>query len=146
MVLIQGGAIRPAAKRFGDRRLLAFGICGGATGLAFMGLATSLSSLTISVLLTVSAAGFVAPSLTSLVSQISADEVQGGILGLNQAMSSLGRIFGPLAGTTLFELISPRFPFFLFALLLLTTIAGVLLIKFPQSTGEILPLETSVET
>jgi MFS transporter, DHA1 family, tetracycline resistance protein len=143
MVLIQGGAIRPATKRFGDRRLLVFGVCGVAAGLALMGLSNSISLLTLSVLIMAGASGFVAPSLTSLVSQFSADEVQGGILGLNQSMSSLGRIFGPLVGTTLFELVSPRSPFFACAVLLLAAFTAILPIKITCAVGESLQPETT---
>ncbi|MBN2326638.1 MAG: MFS transporter [Candidatus Omnitrophica bacterium] len=119
MVLIQGGAIRYASKRFGDQNLLAFGVCGVMAGLAFMGLSNSITALTLSAIVMAASSGFAAPALISLASQLSADEVQGGILGLNQSMASLGRILGPILGTMLFQFITPRAPFFFCAWLVL---------------------------
>ena len=45
---------------------------------------------------------FMTPSLNSLISRRSDPARQGGILGLNQSISALARILGPLAGIPLF--------------------------------------------
>jgi len=47
--------------------------------------------------------GLSSPSLSSLLSKFSRAEDQGGTLGIGQSASALGRIFGPLAGTTSFS-------------------------------------------
>lgn len=129
MVLVQGGIIRPASRRFGDRNLLVFGIGGVMAGLACMGMSTSMNGLSLSVTVMAVASGFAAPAIASLISQLSADEVQGGILGLHQSMSSLGRILGPILGTVLFQMASPRAPFFACAVLVLAALAIVLPLK-----------------
>ncbi len=141
MVIIQGGAIRHAAKRFGDRTLLIFGVWGVMAGLALMGISSSIPMLTFSVAIMAIASGFVAPSLTSLISQLSTDEVQGGILGLNQSMSSLGRIFGPLIGTFLFQYITPRAPFFVCALLIGIALAVILPLENYVKAHKAIPQE-----
>ena len=141
MVLVQGGAIRHASKRFGDRNLLVFGVCGVMIGLAFMGLSSTISLLTLSVSVMAIASGFVAPAITSLISQLSSDEVQGGILGLNQSMASLGRIFGPIVGTILFQFASPRAPFIACAVLVFTALLIVLPLKSSLTTPPVFEAE-----
>jgi MFS family permease len=51
----------------------------------------------------VSGFAFMTPSLNSLLSRWTDPTKQGGILGIGQSMSSLGRILGPLAGVPLVE-------------------------------------------
>jgi hypothetical protein len=46
--------------------------------------------------------GLSSPSIMSLLSRYSRAEDQGGTLGIGQSASALGRIVGPLAGTTSF--------------------------------------------
>jgi MFS transporter, DHA1 family, tetracycline resistance protein len=146
MVLVQGGAIRHASKRFGDRNLLVFGVLGVMVGLAFMGSSTSILLLTFSVGVMAIASGFVAPAVSSLISQLSADEVQGGILGLNQSMASLGRIFGPILGTLVFEYINPRFPFYLCAVLVFGAFLIILPLKRAACPPNLEPIEQTETT
>ncbi|MEY2668743.1 MAG: hypothetical protein RJA59_1381, partial [Pseudomonadota bacterium] len=47
--------------------------------------------------------GLASPSIMSLLSRFSRAEDQGGTLGIGQSASALGRIIGPLAGTTSFS-------------------------------------------
>jgi len=119
MVAIQGGVIRSASKRYGDRNLLLFGIMGVTIGFALIGYATSFKILIAATIFMAIASGFIGPSISSLISQFSAKDVQGGILGLNQSMASMGRIIGPIVGTILFQWLNPRAPFYAGSILLM---------------------------
>ena len=55
--------------------------------------------------------GFNSPSLSSLVSQLSDPDDQGGILGLAASLSSLGRVVGPAWGGYLYDAFGMRTPY-----------------------------------
>jgi len=130
MVIIQGGVVGRVAKRIGDLRVLEIGIFGVLLGLSLIGFSSTIHFLLGSVVVLAVFAGFSTPSLSSLISQISAQEVQGGILGLNQSMASLGRIAGPLCGGELFDAWGSRSPYFLSATLVLAALLLVLSFRF----------------
>ena len=57
--------------------------------------------------------GFAAmmPSVNSWVSKRGVPEQQGMNMGIVNAFSSLGRVFGPIAGGMIFDLIGPQWPY-----------------------------------
>ncbi len=126
IVIIQGGFVGRVAKRYGDRNVLTCGIAGVLIGLFLIGAAPSVLLMILSVVVMAAASGFVMPSMTSLLSQHSDKEIQGGILGLNQSMASMGRILGPLMGTFLFEHLFPPAPFWAGALFIMVALVLIL--------------------
>lgn len=99
MVAIQGRAIGPLAKRFTEARLAPFGML--CMCIALIGAAYSATVLCFAIFLGLIALGhaLVHPSLSSLVSRAAPKEITGGIMGIFQSSSALGRIIGPpLAG------------------------------------------------
>ncbi len=44
--------------------------------------------------------GLTSPALSSLLSRMSRAEAQGGTLGIGQSASALGRVLGPISGTS----------------------------------------------
>ncbi len=55
--------------------------------------------------------GLLIPTSLSLLSKITPDKEQGAILGINQSISALARVFGPLWGGFSFEFFGHQFPF-----------------------------------
>jgi MFS family permease len=57
--------------------------------------------------------GFAAmmPSVNSWVSKRGASEQQGMNMGIVNAFSSLGRVFGPITGGLIFDLVGPQWPY-----------------------------------
>jgi multidrug resistance protein len=98
LVLIQGGAVGPLARRWGDTAVLVAG--GALSALSFLAIPLSGSFPWLIVVLTGLAAGLgvAFPALMSLTSKLAAARDVGNVLGLNQSMQSLGRIVGPVAG------------------------------------------------
>lgn len=56
--------------------------------------------------------GALQPILLSLISQVASESEQGMVLGLNQSLSSLARVLGPLWGGFAFQYLGYQIPFF----------------------------------
>lgn len=96
--VVQGGLVGPATRRFGEARLLQWGLLGTAGG--FVALTGARDAVTAALYLAVFTAcsGFVRPATAALVSRGAGDR-QGTYIGLMDSFDSLGRVLGPpLAG------------------------------------------------
>ncbi len=112
IVLIQGGAIRPLVKKYGEPRLVVTGIGLMALGFLVFPFAGWLSVLLAGPLLAVSVGnGLNGPSLRALVSRKSAASVQGATLGLSASFDSLARATGPAAGGWLYNNVGQTAPY-----------------------------------
>jgi MFS family permease len=110
MVGVQGGLVGVLTTRFGERRLALVGMALMAGGLLGMAEAQR-------VLLLAAAAGVLAvgnglymPSYLAMLSRVTADDAQGGTLGLSRSFSALARVLGPPAGTWLFASVGVGWP------------------------------------
>jgi len=121
--LVQGGAIRPLVKRFGENPLFVTGSALMAAGLAAIGVVGSRAGLFVSIGLMSIGWSLVLPTLTSLVSKRSDARLYGATLGASQAMGALGRAVGPGWGGFLYGL-HFRLPFLLTAGLLVFMVAA----------------------
>ncbi len=102
IVLIQGGAIRPLVKRYGEARLVVTGIGLMALGFLTFPFAHPLVLLLVGPLLPISVgSGLNAPSLRALISKRAT--VQGAALGLSASFDSLARATGPAVGGWLYK-------------------------------------------
>jgi MFS transporter, DHA1 family, tetracycline resistance protein len=112
--LVQGGLVRPLAKRFDEATLM----CAGAfvQAVAFAGLATA-GGLRARGLLFASGGllalgnGLTQPSTPAFISRRAPADQQGATLGTNQSFSSLARTFGPAVGGWLYASLGPRAPY-----------------------------------
>jgi MFS transporter, DHA1 family, tetracycline resistance protein len=103
VVLVQGGLIGPLTRRFGEKRLLVAGAVMQGLALLSLPFATGIPGLLLATAPLALGSGLTSPSLSSLLSKLSRAEDQGGTLGIGQSASALGRIVGPLTGTTSFQ-------------------------------------------
>ena len=55
--------------------------------------------------------GMLQPTILSLISDVTPDHEQGVTLGVNQSLSALARVMGPLWGGFAFEFLGYQFPF-----------------------------------
>ncbi len=99
---VQGGLIGPLSRRFGEKRLLVVGTALQGVALAALPFAHGVGGLLAASAPLAVGSGIASPSMMSLLSRFSRAEDQGGTLGIGQSASALGRIVGPLAGTTSF--------------------------------------------
>ena len=115
VVIVQGGLIGPLTRVLGEKRLLVLGAAlqaGSFLWLPFahgwfpagMELPRWLSpgfvELAVASAPMAIGSGLTSPALSALLSRMSRAEAQGGTLGIGQSASALGRVLGPISGTS----------------------------------------------
>jgi MFS transporter, DHA1 family, tetracycline resistance protein len=111
---VQGGLVRPLAKRFDEAVLIRAGAGVQAlafAGLAFAGTLGSTAWLLASGGLLALGNGLTQPSTSAFISKRAPADRQGGTLGTNQSFASLARTFGPAAGGWLYSNLGARAPY-----------------------------------
>ena len=101
-IFLQGPALGKLVKRFGERALNRAGFMGYVGGYALLAFCHSIPMLALATLVT-SIGGLVRPTLTSLITQATAREEQGVVLGLTQSLNSVALIVAPPFGGFLIE-------------------------------------------
>lgn len=96
--IVQGVLIGRLVDRFGERCVILAGTVVLVPGYLALSAAGSLLSFLPSLGLLALGAGLTGPSLSSLVSRLSSEDEQGGILGVYQSLASLARVLGPFWG------------------------------------------------
>ena len=117
--LLQGGAIGPIVKRFGERRLVQAGLVIAAAGLVASALAQNWLLFLLTLAPLAIGLSLATPTLNSLLTHESSDEAYGHVLGLSQSVAALARVLGPLVAGFVFDYIGVPAPFLFAALLLL---------------------------
>lgn len=132
-VIIQGGMIRKLVKRYGERRLAAYGALVLAASLFLLPVSKEIGGLNALLLFSGGIAvgnSLLTPTINGLLSRSVDKRWQGRALGLMQSSGSLGRAFGPALGGWLATRDSlghyGRTPFFVSGLLLLVAFVLVL--------------------
>jgi MFS family permease len=97
-VIAQGGVVGRLVPRIGAGRAAVLGIALIATGLATLALAPALPLLFAPLALIAFGHGTASPSLSTLISHQGGPGEQGRLLGVNQSLSALGRVVGPVWG------------------------------------------------
>lgn len=128
MAIVQGRLIGPMARRFGERRLLVIGTTVLILGYALMPLADTLLILCAVLVLIALGSGLNWPTATSLASQHAPIDRQGGVLGVMQSLSALGRMLGAAWAGWVFGTWRPATPFTLSAVIM--SLAAVFAILF----------------
>ncbi|MEI8257381.1 MAG: MFS transporter, partial [Deltaproteobacteria bacterium] len=104
--LAQGGVIRMAIPRLGERRAIIVGNVISAAGFIGFGLATR-SWMMYAITFPFALGGLAGPSLRSMISQQVPATEQGQLHGSLSSLQSLTAVFGPLLGTALFAQFAP---------------------------------------
>ncbi len=111
--LVQGGMVRPLAKRYDESVLIQAGTA--VQALAFAGLVVAptlgVGALYGAAALLAIGNGLTQPSVSAYVSKRADPRQQGGTLGTNQAAGSLARTFGPAAAGWIYWQMGPRSPY-----------------------------------
>lgn len=94
-IIVQGGLIRPLVKKIGDWGLVRMGLSLAVIGFVLLGWTFGVGPLLVVLTLVAFATTVVRPALTSLITQIAGRSEQGGVLGLTQALQSVGQIAAP---------------------------------------------------
>ncbi len=109
--VVQGGLVGRLSKRFGEPRLIVAGTVLSAASLVWLpslaGRAPLLGILAVLAL----GQGIAHPSLTSLVSKLARQDEVGGLMGVQQGLASLARIFGPFWAEVAYGRFGVEWPF-----------------------------------
>lgn len=110
---VQGGLIRPLARRYDEAVLTRFGTVIQAVAFAGFAISPSIgrSALIVSGCLLALGNGLTQPSVAAYVSKRADPRAQGGTLGTNQSFASLARMFGPAFGGWVYGEFGPRSPY-----------------------------------
>lgn len=117
-VLSQGAVMGGLAQRVGEVRLVWIGSLILTVSLFFIGANYSLTTLTFLAAMLSIGNGFLTPSLSSLVSKVAGPEERGSIMGVQQSMGSMARVFAPLVGTWMLQKMGEGVPYYASAVLM----------------------------
>lgn len=116
---VQGLFIGPLARRFGEKKLITVATVVLGTAFLLFPIPDRLPGFILVVGMIALGIGVHNPSVIALISKNADQHEQGGILGLNQSFSSLGRVLGPLWAGFFFDAYGPAFPFITSGVLIL---------------------------
>lgn len=105
--IIQGGLIGWFQQRISDKMLLFYGsllVGTGLTGLSFVPVEIFIPVEFIFIVCMSLGVAFFSPTMSNLLSKMVSSDDQGSILGVNQGVSSLGRVVGPPLGGVLYSI------------------------------------------
>jgi MFS family permease len=119
---VQGGAIRPLAARFGERRLLYAGAVLMAIAFVAIPFAPTVAILLVPLVVSAVGRGICQPSMMSMASSLASPTTRGVVMGTFTSRASLARAIGPLSAGFLFD-VSIGLPFLLAAALLVAMLA-----------------------
>jgi MFS transporter, DHA1 family, tetracycline resistance protein len=125
IALIQGVLIGRVVKHVGEQRIIPTAILGIAIGIGMLTVVWSVPTLLVALGLLAMGMGFNNPSLSSMVSKLSHQDDQGGILGLASSLASLGRVVGPAWGGYLYDAYGMTTPYL--------SAAGLMFVAFAVS-------------
>lgn len=131
-VIVQGGFIRPMIKAVGHIPLIWAGL--GIMGLGMIMIAFGHSWLTITLALCLVGvgSGFVSPAISAALSLGVSEHQQGTIAGLSSSASAMGRMLGPIAGTFIYQHITPQATYISSGVVLLLLLGVALITLRPE--------------
>ncbi len=131
IVIVQGGMIRQLTKKYSERKLITAGSLMIAAGLFVTPITQNWLVLGLGMTLLSVGSGINNPCNQSVISKLAPEETAGGVLGLGQSVSTLGRIFGPIVGCALFGQFGHMSPYIAGGLCMLVVV--VLSLKLPET-------------
>lgn len=124
LVVVQGGLLGRLVKRFGERRLIVSGIVLMVLGLVLLPLThQSVPWLLTGLFLLAVGQGIHNPSSLGLLSRMTDESSQGGVIGVSRSFGALARTLGPTAGTWIFGALGADWPFWVAGGLMLVALA-----------------------
>lgn len=111
MVFVQGGLIHRLNKKYGEKKLIIIGTALIAIGLVFTPISQNPVVLYIALAILALGSGINTPANQSMLSKLAPSDTAGGVLGVGQSLSTLGRIAGPIVGCFVFEKLGSQSPY-----------------------------------
>ncbi|MBX9691514.1 MAG: MFS transporter, partial [Cyanobacteria bacterium] len=124
MVIVQGGLIHRLVKKYGEKRLITAGTALIAIGLALTAFTDNIVTLYIDLAILAVGTGINTPANQAILSKLAPKATVGGVMGVGQSLSTLGRILGPAVGCFAFQNIGMSSPYTLGAVVMVAAIAA----------------------
>ncbi|MFT3913623.1 MAG: MFS transporter [Anaeromyxobacteraceae bacterium] len=105
IAIVQGALIGPLTRAFGERTLLVAGLLLQAVAFVMLPFMPGIPGLLLACTPLAAGSGLSTPALSSILSRCARREDQGGTLGIGQSAAALGRVFGPVTATHVFEVV-----------------------------------------
>ena len=134
LVIVQGGIVGKAVRRFGEARVAPFGAFAMMIGIGMVPWCSSVELILISGALIVLGYGLGNPSLYGLVSRNAPNHIQGAVLGASQSAQALCRVFGPITAGALFAAFGPDMPYYVGGAIL--AVAGLAAVRLKHPADE----------
>ena len=109
--IVQGGLIGRISKLVSKKNILKFGSFFIMAALALIPYGDTFLGLAIICIFLSIGTGMFQPTVLSLISEVTPEDEQGVTLGVNQSVSAMARVLGPLWGGFAFEFLGYPFPF-----------------------------------
>ncbi len=119
MAVVQGGAIGPLTKRYGDIAVARAGVGFYLIGLAVLIPASGLNPVLIALAFVTTGVALFVPATSSLVSKYAPQDQQGAAMGVYQAAGNLGRVVTPMFSGVIFSAYGVTAPFYVAIVFLL---------------------------
>ncbi|MBS1253912.1 MAG: Tetracycline resistance protein, class B [Anaerolineales bacterium] len=138
MVLMQGLLVGRLLNRWGEKRMIQVGLLSSAVGyVLFLATFDMPSMIAVMAVMGVGNASL-RPAVNSLVSKRTSAGEQGSMLGVVNSYNSLGRIFGPVTGGLIFDIMGYRWPYILGSVLFFL-ILGLSVVLFNHGRRQQVP-------
>ncbi|MEZ5854889.1 MAG: TCR/Tet family MFS transporter [Hyphomicrobiaceae bacterium] len=92
--VVQGGLVKPAVARFGERRMLVFGMVAGICGLGLMAFAPGEATFWLGMAI-ICLWGFIGPSAQGLMTRLVGQDQQGRLQGAGASLMGVANLIGP---------------------------------------------------
>ncbi len=139
MVIVQGGMIHRLVKKYGEKRLITAGTALIAIGLALTPLTDNVVVLYIALAILAVGTGINTPANQSVLSKLAPQATVGGVMGVGQSISTLGRILGPAIGCLVFQTVGVFSPYALGATVMVAAIVASTFLPEPSQKGNPAP-------
>jgi DHA1 family tetracycline resistance protein-like MFS transporter len=126
LVVVQGGLVRLAMKRFDEAVCVPYAVLAMTLGIGMIPWCDTVWLVYLSGALIAFGLGLGNPLLNALISKGTPDEVQGAVLGASQSAQSLCRILGPITAGTLFAAFGRDMPYYLGGVILVVATCAAL--------------------
>ena len=123
MVIVQGGLIHRLVKKVGEKNLITLGTVLVAIGLLLTPVTNNVAVLYVALAILAFGSGINTPANQSILSKLAPAEKAGGIMGVGQSLSTLGRILGPVVGAYAFQHMGSASPYVIGAVVMLSATA-----------------------
>ena len=133
LVVVQGGLVRVAVRRFDEARCAPVAIAAMTIGIGMIPWCDTVGLVYLSGALIAFGFGLGNPTLNALISKGAPGDIQGAVLGASQSAQSLCRILGPITAGALFSAFGRDTPYYVGGLILVVATIAALRIAARQT-------------